>query len=557
MNQIYGQVKKLNMALPLILFAGILAFAAYLRFLNLTNEGMTGCDTFAYWTIGKLWAEGNYTFTEGGAEFFRPAAYYLHSIAFKMFGLNDYAIKLMHASMDTLNIGLVFAIGAIIGRSLWIGVSSSILYAFLPRIIGYSRQELIHIPSATFVLLSIFFYLLFDTIQKKRMALGCLFLVLSGASLSIAAGMHPDLAVLGACFIPFIFLSTFSKEKKVRSLGKFVFYSFVFTVSVFSLYIVSGYVMGFERVRDMLLMRAGASKTIEMAFLEQTLLFMTKGMKGLTSTRMVYLFLGTPVLMIILWIKKFKTNATAYIPWVFWLGYGLLFELLMRGCEYGQLFRILIPLVPLVAIGIVYWYTKTFEMITRRRWIANVVVLLGCVVLAWFNFGSYRSSLALQKAHYQTQFRGVYDVLKDKMDHNKLFVTPYLVDSHLRGFQQEMYFGNKALYIIDFQDPAKSLDDIVRENKIKYIYVGKRDLDERLLNHKTFKKHDLNNPSKAESVPLILGACYGMNSKSYSLDSEYKILNEFISGRRGQIIWQSRDGILYKIDRIAREGNEE
>lgn len=531
-----------------LVLAAIFAGAGYLRFLNLTHEGIFGADVFQYWIMGKLWAEGNYTFNDGSAgEFFRPTAYALHAIAFRLFGVNDYAIKILHASMDLFNIALVCAIAAGLGRNLWTGVSAAMLYAFLTQAIGYARKELVHIPSTTFVLLSILFYMLFDAVQKRRLVLGCLCLALAGAALSVAAGMHPDLALLGACFIPFIFFSAYSAQARAKSLCKFVLCALVFTLGVFSLYLVSGCIIGFSRLIN--LMRDTHATPVDMAPLAQTFIFMTRGMALMSSPVMAGLFLATPALMFIMWVRKYKVNMIAGLPLVFWLGYALLFELLLGRTTHGQLIhRLLIPLAPLVAIGVAYWYTQAIQMLTGRRWIANLVVLLGCVVLAWFNFGPYRGSLALQQAHYQSQFRAVHDVLKDKIGDRKLLVTPYLEYSHRRGFQQDMYFGNQALYIIDFQDLARSLEDIVREYNIKYIFVGKSEIDTRILNQKTFHKYNLNDHYQHESVPLVLGACYGMNSATYSLEREQQLLDQFISAHHGRILWQGRGGILYEID---------
>ncbi|MFC1461291.1 ArnT family glycosyltransferase [Verrucomicrobiota bacterium] len=540
-------MKKINTVLPLILFAVILAFAAYPRFVNLTNQGMEGCDTFQYWILGQKWAEGNFTLNDGfGGPCFRPVAFALHAIAMRLFGFNDYAIKILHASMDMLSIGLVFAIGALIARNLWVGVSSGVMYAFLPKIISSSREELLHTPSTTFLLLCILFYVVFDTVYKRRRLAGCLFLVLSGVCLSCTALVHPELAILGPAFVFIIFLSVFSTDKKLITFGQFVLYAFVFTLSYSSLYLVSIWVMGFEKVKYLTVGIAGEISKGETIPLELTVTFLTRGIAELTSKTMECLFLGTLPLMIILRTKGQERTVTAYLPWICWVGYGLLFEVLI-GSELGKLFRVLIPLLPLVGIGIACWYTRALEAVLWNKWMANIVVLLGCVLLAWHNFSPYRRTLARDRAGVQTRFRAVYDVLKDRIDgKSKLLVTPYLEYAYRRAFQQGMYFGNKAVYIIDCP-PSVSLDDVVREDKIKYIYVGKQGLDRRFLKKKRFHQHDIDDPVKWRGAELVLGGCYGMNNQTYSLEKEYAFLAEFIGSKGAKTLWSTADGTLYEL----------
>lgn len=551
-NNIRLHLKKLNMTLALLLFSGILALSAYVRFVNLTHEGMTGCDVFQYWILGHQWALGNYTLDDGYAgENFRPVAFALHGLAMRLFGVNDYAIKILHASMDMLNILLVFGVAALIGRNLWVGLFSGLLYAFLPAVIEQSRIELLHIPSATFVLLSVLFYVLFDGIEKRgKILLGLLWVGLSGFALGSAGGVHTELVFLFPPLAILVALSTVlvPGRRKLVIVGRLLLWGIVFSLGCLSIYLAGGWYYGFEKVNALTL---GVSSTLprsQVVPLQVTAGFLTRGIASQTSNLVEGLFLGTVVIMVALGAAKVSARVVWYVPWVCWLGYGILFERFVGNGELAGLFRLLIPLIPLVFIAIVLWYWQAVVTIVRRQWIANCVVGLGCIFLAWHGFGPYRSFLAGHRAHYQTPFRAVYDVLKNKTGDHKLLVTPYLEYSHRRGFQQEMYFGNKALYIIDFHDPAKSLADIVKENNIKYIYVGKSTIDQRILAEKTFTKHDLNEPTKVSSATLVLGACYGLDNESYTPEKEYQQLAAFIKARNGRILWQSNEDVLSEID---------
>ncbi|MFC1461289.1 ArnT family glycosyltransferase [Verrucomicrobiota bacterium] len=551
MNQIYEHVKRCNTALPLILFAGILAFAAYPRFINLTNEGMTGCDTFQYWILGHQWALGNYTLSDGYAgELFRPVVFALHGFAMRLFGFNDYAIKMLHASMDMINILLVFGIAALIGRSLWVGLFSALLYAFLPAVIGQSRHELIHIPSATFVLLSVLFYVLFDLIEKRgRILLGLLCVGLSGFALGCASGVHTELAFLFPPLAIMMVLSTVlvpGRRKRVI-LGRLLLWGGVFSLGCLSIYLAGGCYYGFEKVNELTL---GVSSTLpqsQVVPFQITAGFLTRGIASLTSNVVESLFLGTVVVMVALGAAKVSTRVVWYVPWVCWLGYGILFERFIGGGEQAENFRLLIPLIPLVCVAIVSWYWNAIVTIVRRKWVANCAVGLGCIFLAWYGFIPYRSALAGHRAHYQTNFRAVHDVLKDKVDkNNKLLVASYLQPTARRGFQQRMYFGNKAIYIIDC-GPNKSLEAVLAENRISYVYVGKRKLDEGILRQEMFYRHDLNDPAKCIPAPLVLGECYGMNNQTYSLEKEHAFLADVIRNKGGKTIWSNADGTICEL----------
>lgn len=533
---------------PLLGLAIILVIAAYLRFVNLTNQGMDGCDTFQYWILGHQWSLGNFTLDDGFAgPCFRPVAFALHGLAMWLFGSNDYAIKVLHASMDVINIVLVFIIGAMLVGNRWGGICSAVLYAFIPSVITVSRQELLHIPSATFLLLAALFYVLFEGSREGRLSRRLIGLVISGFFLGCLACLHTDLALLGFPMVVMILLGSFTEQKWLKGLGRFVVYAAIFTLSYLSLFLVSGLVIGFGRLWSMTGGYAGHLSMAKALPFQLTATFLTSGLAQMASVPMEVLFIGTLVVMVVL--KGGGRNpAPAYLPWVLWVGYGVLFEVLI-GPDFGDLFRVLIPLLPFAAIGIVIWYWRLLAAVLHKEWMVTVIMVCGCTALAGLTFLPYKPDLVQNRTGAQTRFRAVYDLLKDKVDEQtKLLVTPYLEAHHRRGFQQEMYFGNKAVYIIDL-DPTKTLDEIVRELGIRYIYIGNVKIDLPIVNVDTFNRHDLNDPAKCVSAPLVLGGCYGMNNQTYSLGKEYAFLGEFIRRKYGKPIWLTADGALCEFPR--------
>lgn len=548
-NQRPEYVKRLNTAWPFLVFLGILAVAAYLRFVNLTHQGMAGCDVYQYWIIAKHWAEGNCTLWDGlDMPCFRPVLFFLHSLALRVFGFNDYAIKLLHASLDLLNIALIVLIGRLIAKNIWVGLAAGLIYSGMPSVIHACRYELPHIPSGTFLLVTVLFYVLFDRYAADRKVLAGLLALISGFFLSCTALIHSELAMLGVGFVLMILLTSFTGGGSVKAFFWFLGYAGLFTLGLLSLFIVSGLVMGFGRLWELTLGVSTAIPKTDMVPLQLTAEFLTEGLTYLSSRSMTYMFLGTIPIMVMLRSKGEPLPVAAYLPWGLWLSYGIAFEILV-GNEHAQLYRLLIPLLPLASLAVAYWYLKVFQVVLRFSWLADIGLVCMALWLAWANFAPYQSNLRQHRSGYQASFRGVYDVLKGKThDQARVLVAPYLVYDIRRGLQQGMYLGNQAIYLIDC-DPAQTLDEIVREHKIKYILISD-EIDKRILQRTQFYRHNLHEPTTKREVALqVLGTCYGMDNASYSLEKEMQLLKAFLDRNGGHMIWKSQfsDSVLYEL----------
>jgi hypothetical protein len=139
-NQSTGH-HHLNATIPIIFLFVIVFCSAWVRFEGINHQGIFWGDSFKYLKEAKRWATGQTPRFMGG--FYRPVLYFLQGMAIRIFGYNDYSIKMLHGIMDMIAIFLIFLIASILTRDLWAGVLSSLLYAFLPGVVKLVRSEML------------------------------------------------------------------------------------------------------------------------------------------------------------------------------------------------------------------------------------------------------------------------------------------------------------------------------------------------------------------------------------------------------------------------------
>ena len=115
--------KTLASAVFLSLLVAALA-GGFLRFENLTNNGIRGSDTIYYTNIAKAWTEGDFVFRiADGKLAYRPVVYFLYATGIKIFGFHDWSLKVVNATVDSLNIGLVFVLCYLLSRrDVWLSL---------------------------------------------------------------------------------------------------------------------------------------------------------------------------------------------------------------------------------------------------------------------------------------------------------------------------------------------------------------------------------------------------------------------------------------------------
>lgn len=520
-----------NNILILISLTTILLFSAYLRLVNLTKVGMIGADVFQYWEIAKWWTEGNYTL-DG---FYRPAIYFIDSLAIRLFGPYDYSLSLLHVLMDLFNIILIFYITSMIAKNKWSGICSILIYAFFPGIINFSRLSLIHIPSATFVLFSLLFYLKFDEYITRAGVKKILFLISSGLAVSVSAHIHPDLTFFAPVYVTLTFFTL--KKKKfntfIQLINKWIKYALIFSLSFFSLFLIGIFFYGIYMVFGTLTSEriTGAENISPIQLFDQILIesLATHTFKSLP----LLFFMTIPIVLLRKLLRK-KDELSTFIPTILIVGYSIVGSFLLT----RYISRLVIPLIPLVVISIVIWYQKLLELIVRNKKYAIFLLTTVSLLIAKDNLIRYKPEFLRHLQGKQTFYRETYDVMKDKVDSNhKILIAPYILYSHRKGFQAPFYFGENAPYIIDFPYSGFTLDQLVKEKKIKYLYISKIEYDYRILKQ----------PKR--EIPIDF---YGLRKtdweNGYSVEEEMKILNEFIQRNKTQKIFESENGTIYELN---------
>src|SRR4030042_6833209 len=227
--------KKLFTRNTMIAMIGILLLAGYAYFLNITTIGIWGADTFTYWGWGYRWSQGEY----GLFGSFRPVVSLAYGLSLKLFGINDYSIKILNSVLGLFNILLAFIIASVISRSGLVGIATAILYAFSPTIIQMNKNERIHTLSCFFLLLSLLCFIVFYHFRGKPdnnkwyAFEQYLFLILSGFLLGVSCHIHQEISLIGPGFISFLLVAAILSWKNIQTLFEWIKDSFLFTFSFF------------------------------------------------------------------------------------------------------------------------------------------------------------------------------------------------------------------------------------------------------------------------------------------------------------------------------------
>ena len=528
----------LNITLPVILLLIVLGLSAFIRFDNITGQGMFGGDGFQYLKEAKLWAEGKPPDFLNN-RFYRPLAYFLQGMAVKVFGFNDYSIKILHGSMDLLSILLIFLISTRLTKNYWTGLFSSLLYAFIPSIVRFSRYEMLQAESTFFVLLACFLFILFIIKETSRLK-SFILLAFSGFVLGLAANIHGDLAFLGPGYVLALFIHSFKPGEIRNAIKKWFKHASIFTGSFFSPYLIGFILFGFKRVvRVFLNEMLAVNGDMVIAHGQMSVL---ENLKNMLSSFFVFFFrngagvivtltCGITFIIIYRKIKKEKDSAAAYLPLILLFTYMILYSFLVH-TFVDSLARILIPLFPFLVLSITYWYYMFFKQVTGKYstlvftcFFSIVFFLIPTVQLdAWKN----------QKSH----FRALYDVLKPVVNEtNRVLISPASILSYNDGFRSEVYFGNNADYQVRLPITERynleALTKLLEGRNIRYIYLGNQIspffIDPKIsLDNRKYYREWLRNPNF-----------------QYSLGKDLEILHEYIRNKNGTLFHKDNFGSVY------------
>ncbi len=531
---------KILVTVPIVLLLVLLFFSGWVRLYNITNQGMMPGDGYSYLNEAKLWADGKTpTFLKGW--FYRPVLYFLQGMAIKFFGYTDYSVKILNCIMDLFSIILIFLIASRLAGNRWVGLSGSLLYAFLNVVIYFSRYEMPQPVSTFFVMLAFYFFILFDNRGKKGFKT-YLLLFLAGFSSGLAANTHPDLAFLGPGYVLYLLIKQFDLKNKRDSIKTFLIQAAIFTFSFFLPYGLGFILFGFKRVLQVFFnefLLANKNMPGKYGKMPGPLIFLSVLLAVIrypfASRYLIFALLITGAILIILYrrIKKEDDSLSAYLPLILLSGYALFYASLIDTFN-PSLGRILIPLIPLVIFILTYWYYKFFQQLLGKY----ALVFFICFSLGLF-FLSPKAMFKTVK-YYKAPQRTVYDALKDKVDEkNKVLLAPALLSFFDYSYRCDLYLGKNALYMVQLpikdEYNATILRELLKDKNIRYIFIGKGgSLDYNYINP--------NFPLPGWDYCI---AWFRNPKFKYSLEKDLEIIHDYIRDRGGLAIYEYGFGEIY------------
>jgi hypothetical protein len=543
--------KRLNNVLAALVFAAILGYSAYYRFDGITERGMihSDVDAWKYLDTAANWSKGNYTWMSGQYtepdRFYRPGAHLLHMIAIRVWGYNDYAIKVLNAIMDIVIIILVFVIAGYLSGSAWVGLAAAAVYGLCsPMLIFYVWGEIPHAPSSMFVSLSLLAFLAAMGKSRGRRAGLALFL-LCGIALGCSANIHPDLALLGPGYVVVLLGLALARRGKYDFVKAFVRSAGFLTAGLFIPYLAGMLFFGpreVVRVFSNELLRSKDAYTqgenIPNFLVIAWKVFHTS-IQGLFEGSMTFLwaFLGALVIAVVLPLLRRARRPALYVAPGLLLTYALLYGLLI-GDFPDRMFRLFIPLLPLLVVATATWYYEGLRQIAGRY--AILLFLPLALITARSGPVVSEATAATWRVPAAKGLRITYDKLKMWVnENNRLLVLP-LGAPHAQfakegrwGLSHDIYFGPNAFFLTQvdpfpFPYTADALRRICREHKVKYVLLFENRLSEEL----TLRRQPQFNTIA--------------DGKPYSRELEFAIIGDFLKSVRARGIGNWERG-LYQI----------
>ncbi len=540
----------------LFVFIVLLLMAAVVRFDHIAETGISGNDNWEYVENAVQWAQGNHTFRLVGAwEFYRPATYLMNGLAIRALGANDASLKLLNASLDLLNLSLVFVIAALLSRNRWVGVGTLILCAFLPVMIDSCRSEMPHTGSETFVLLSL---LTFSLACGKRddNRLRTLLLALSASAAALAAHTHMDLVLLGPAYIAAIIWIAFQERDAAPPLPRMLSDSSVFTTSFLLACLVPVLFLGLPRVAHLMGKELGGNLSViqgqqDLASFPVTAFHLVCGSIDRLTSRdyrtpdgggFVLLFGGAVLVSLLRLFVGPKTRPILHAPVILVFAYALGYGLLVRAYEGAGQSRLFIPFMPLVMVGVACWCHSLLAVLARRQ--AGLFTVALCAGLAFWNAQRLpgpdsAAHHAAQTAEGDSTYHEVHAALADRVDGtHRLLVTPYVARHNFHvhlaafGFRSPVYFGRNALYMSNLPRSLgaltpESFAGAVKAFQVRYLLVEKRNYD-----------------TKTASDPQA-GALFP--GETYNSEKETEFLEKYATDTGAKLLAKADWGVLYDL----------
>lgn len=485
-------------------------FGVLSRFWNIFQIGMIGSDEFYYWDVAYQWSKDG-VFLTGH---YRPFIYYVYSFIMKVFGPNDWVIKLLNVTLDVSTGICLFFIYKLYFKDRRGAFLVSSLYLIVPAFIFYARRELVHTPSIFFLELTLLF---FPSLFLEK--LKGVWVFLSGVFFSMAWNTHPDLFVLFPVFIFFIFV--YYRE----SLFDSIILALLFTLGAASVFIIFSFTFHpFEMVFNILKNHKAQSKlSVDSLWVKWGKIYYLYIKENLGTV--VLAFFSAAILKIV--VNLYRGYKNVYEIFLLAL---IVTYMLMCGLLFSRIYipRLLLPLCPLIIMLVV---RMSLHFSFKKKYAS---AFIGCLLISLIVGEKVHS---LDDSFYQevSYYRRLENEIGEKIDaNNRLLVAP-IIFYHIHGpLTKKVYLKGQSRYLVNA--PGEKMADIIQRNKISYIVWASENYDERI-----FGKN-----RNSEYVDR-LKSLYSLEYQDYTLDKEHELFGQQMHMLGAELIKTNSLGEFYRV----------
>ena len=425
-------------------------------------------------------------------------------------------------------------------------------YALLPRAIAFSRTELLHTASTSFLLISVAF--LVGTLTTRSGSRGYLLPALSGLFLGLCYGVHEDLLLYAPGFVVCVLLAHVNVAPTAGRGFDFharaaLTHAGALLGSVLAVVSLLGFWPLLAENLSRLARAPGRVGAAEPSSAFSYLELFNNMIEFNTSVPTALLWFATTLVAAVFGARAVwrrwkgvdpgpdsasRIGVAEYAPVILVVSYLALYPLVSPTHVRP---RLLLPAIPLVMLSIFLWVDRVLERIPRSDAPKAVLFGIGALALILVNSANHQTTRGMfakisperhefyrfynpavvpsdprnsfdASSYPISGYRAVFNLLKDRVDaENRLLVAPYAIasaDGERRGFRH--YFGDDSVYIEDCVD---GLGSYIERNSVRYIVFA------------TFHKRPLTR------IP----ACYDFGDRSYSVPRERKLLKAFLATR--------------------------
>jgi hypothetical protein len=535
--------KNIISIIRIVPFIVILFIGIYLRFDGITTQGLNRGDGVKYLAESARWASDDLSLDFMGGRFYRPAVYAIQGLGIKLFGYNDYSVKIVNSTIDTLNIILLFIIAALCTRNYLIGTIASLFYATNPKIVSLARIEMVHVQSEFFVMMALLTFIMFYRNDNYKNYFKYLFIITSGIFSYYSINTHAELIFVTPVFYAFILYKySFSLKNHKFAL---IFIS-LFTAGHILPFIFEIIMLGPNTVLTVIGNEISfyMNPEFQNRFTPDNKIFMP--FKILFYSLYLYyrntffvfggLFLAGYLLLLKKDPSKYIDNSMIYLLMSIVTSYLFLFSLSFSVFPRDA-GRLLLPLIPAITIITFYSLYRLVIILLKttkiHKYSNHLFVALGISLF----FVSVK--ILPNDTDYRTQVKRVHTLISPMVNSsNKLLIGPLIAYSRDNLFQNELYFKKDAIYMSSCSYGGIINVDYIKDqlikNKYGYLYIT-RDLDDRMLQH------------DYPYTPKIMIEYEAVNGFTYSLQQDLMFYNKLLTEMNGILIEKNDFGYLFEL----------